>query len=320
MRLLLSHDKLITSDTTALRVYALDGDQPALLASAPLDDAPNPYTIDRDGYPISASASARFAQLRVTGGEDGWWDAAQRVELRDLQLQLTATVPLGTVLNPISLALSPDASRVAGNLHGAGVAVWDVASGERVVDVEGDISSGVCFSPCGRYLVSGDTDQGGGELYLIDLEAEGGPQRLNLPRPICKMPLYDSSYASAWSPDGALVAVSGVAWGLRGVVVYDPQTRAERWSHDFPMAGEDEDEEEFWSALDVAFAAGGALVVAGVEAGALRVWRAADGQELDPLACEGATSARFVVDDARRCVWIDADGQPARVDYPADWP
>jgi hypothetical protein len=199
--------------------------------------------------------------------------------------------------------------------------VFDARTGARLYQAAGEISSGVAWSPDGRLIAAGDTDQGGGELYLLELSADGATTRHKLPKPSSRAPLYDSPFAAAWSPDGASVAFGSVAWGMRGIVVYDVAARVERWSLGFALGGGDEDEDEeqeTWEALDVAFVAGGAVVVTGLEGG-LRAWRAADGAPLTTLGCEEATTTRFAVDEARRRVWFEVDGEVVWAAFPDDW-
>lgn len=319
MRLVMQGARLFASDAGGVRVFDVSQDEPEQLGALEMPGLVCMHTLHGDGEQLSAAAGA-VARLFVGGeGASDWFDGQSRIAMLDGDLNVAAIHETGALLNGEALALSPDGAMVAGALHGEGVVVFDARTGAQLYHAEGEISSGVAWSPDGRLIAAGDTDQGDGELYLLELGADGVTTRHKLPNPASRAPLYDSPFAAAWSPDGASVAFGSVAWGMRGIVVYDVAARVERWSLGFALGGGDEDEEqETWEALDVAFVAGGAVVVTGLEGG-LRAWRAVDGAPLTTLGCEEATTTRFAVDDARRRVWFEVDGAPVWAAFPDDW-
>jgi serine/threonine protein kinase/WD40 repeat protein len=99
-----------------------------------------------------------------------------------------------------NISLSADARTLAvGVLNGAGAAVYDVSSGERLQELLPDVLSlVVCFSHDGRWLVTGSR-QGEGGLVVWDTRTWKEEWRMPPPG------LYDGF---ACSPDGTLLAVS----------------------------------------------------------------------------------------------------------------
>jgi WD40 repeat protein len=99
-----------------------------------------------------------------------------------------------------NISLSRDARTLAaGVLNGAGAAVYDVLSGERLKELLPDVVSlVVCFSDDGRWLVTG-SGQGEGTLVVWNTQTWKEQWRMTPPG------LYDGF---ACSPDGTLLAVS----------------------------------------------------------------------------------------------------------------
>lgn len=317
MRLRVEGDRLVMSDEEGVRVYDLSGPGPALLAQAQVAALANPFAEHKDGEQLSEVRGGVFARMfTVAKGKKHWTELPTHITLYDMALTPLVTYAVELRLDAASLSLSPDGAALASVDYGGGVVVFDARTGAILRSADGSIASGTSWSPDGRMIAAGDTDQDDGALYMLELDDEAELTRHDLPAPSSEVPLYDSPFASAWSPDGALCAISSAAWGERGVSVYDVAACDERWSAGYRLDG-DEDAES-WSALEVAFVAGGAVVIAGVE-GELKAWRAEDGVELSAMACEGASSACFAADEARRCVWFDRGGEPAREDYPEDW-
>ncbi len=316
MRIILHEDTLITSDELGVQLYSLTLGAPALRARFAQPTLRGDFTLHRDGDAVTSVRGATFLRTLVSP------DAPDTIQLArfDLELGLQGVAQASVLLNRARVALSHDGARLAATSYGGGVVVLEAATGAQVLAHPGHMGSCAVWSPDDRLIAAGDSGQAGGTFYLLELGAEGDATRHALPKPTSKAPLYDSPFDAAFSPDGALVAFASVAWGRRGVAVYDVATRAERWSVAFDMGGEDEDEEqELWEVLDLEFAAAGALVLNGIESG-LRAWRAADGAPLTTLPCEGASSTRFAADDRRRRVWFERDGALAWEPYPADWP
>jgi WD40 repeat protein len=99
-----------------------------------------------------------------------------------------------------NLSLSPNARTLAvGFHHGAGTAVYDVVSGERLKELLPDVYSlAVQFSEDGRWLVTGSRR---GEGILVVWNTQTWQEQWRMPPP----GLYDG-FAS--SPDGTLLAVN----------------------------------------------------------------------------------------------------------------
>lgn len=322
MKIRIHESLLIACDAETLRLYDIEGGEPTLVAERRRPGALSAFTEDPTGERVTEVRNGLFARSFTAPGQKGHWaEQHSSVGLYDLSLAEVACYDVGRRLDDPTLALSPDGARLASVTYGAGVVVFDARTGEVQLEHPGQIGSGVSWSPDGRAIAAGDTDQSGGALYLLDLEGEAGSDerlvRRELPKPSSRTPLYDSPYDSVFSPDGGLVVFSNAAWGIRGVTAYDPTGGEERWAVRFEMSEENE-EAEFWDALDLAFAADGAVVLAGIEEG-VRAFRANDGAPLTTLPCEGASSLYFAPDDIRRRVWFTREGELAWEGYPDDW-
>lgn len=318
MSIVVSGSSLFVSNLAGIDGYRIEGATPQPFVSVARATAPNGFLVDPSGERMTESSAGLIARSFTEPDHEGHWASApSSVALYDTSLAPVATYSVGQRLDDRSLALSPDGTRLASISRGAGVVVFDARTGAVVSEHEGSIGSGVSYSPDGRRIAAGDTDQDEGALYLLDF-GSSEVVRHALPHPKAKVPLYDSPFESCFSADGALVAFTCAAWGRRGVVVYDVATRLEAWSAGYDMEGAAAEEEEAWNALRVRFAAKGCIVLVGVEEG-IRAYRSADGTELTRLACEGAEGLHFAADDERAQVWVVADGAPIAIPYPGDW-
>jgi WD40 repeat protein len=135
-------------------------------------------TFNADGALLAAGGADRFIHL---------WDTRTGAQLGG-----RAELP-GLA---VGLSLSPANDRLA-RVDGSGLRVWDVQSGELVVDLPKNANA-VAYSPDGQWLaVAGD------ELELLDSATGGSRLHLEGPRP----PLHVVAFATS-SP---LVAVGGTA-------------------------------------------------------------------------------------------------------------
>lgn len=322
MQVRLYEDVLICADAQGLRRYVIDAQgTPRLEGSLSAPAHLWPYAPMPLGQRLSTVTPAgMFARQRDLAPRSPRGERRSSVEVYDVALTCVASFEVEAALEPLSLALSPDGRSVASVSHGEGARLYEGQSGALIASVPGHMASGVSWSPDGRYVAMGDSGQAGGALYLLDVQAPDGPQRLSLPKPSSKAPLYDSPYTSAFSGGGALVVFSCAAWGTRGLTLYEVGTLSERWAISFAMDDEDGEEEELWDALEVSFACGGAVVLAGVEAGQLLAFGAEDGAALEPLLIPAASSFFFAADDARGVVWVcTTEGSPTGLPYPESW-
>jgi WD40 repeat protein len=121
-----------------------------------------------------------------------------------------------------SLAFSPDGTQIATIGYDTTVALWDVASGEKIANAVGhsDDFGAVMFSPDSQTLIVGNSD---GNAWLWDAAA---PQPLGLLPVITQELSYSANNTTAlvFAPDGSFVAfVDGF-----GVQIWEPDFSAER--------------------------------------------------------------------------------------------
>jgi WD40 repeat protein len=110
---------------------------------------------------------------------------------------------------------SPDGQRLAVFMPRAGIIVWDVDSGDQVLEIPGgtDFSSSISFSPNGEYLAGGS-----GDLGTAVWDAETGEQMMFFPE---TAPITDVIF----SQDGETLATSA----KNGMVsVWDIETRSQK--------------------------------------------------------------------------------------------
>lgn len=311
MRLCMMDGRLVGLGPEGARAWDVDGEAPAVVAERAYR---NPWT-DAWGWDVGgAFAQAPDGRVAVgTTREDG----AVEVLVLGGDLEVAFVTRVDTTLELWNLAWSVERGVFVGHLPGDGVVVIDAASGEVAREFDGHISSGAACAPGGRLVAAADSGQGGGELYLLDLDVDDPEAaRRGLPAPTSRAPMFDASVCAAFSPDGARVAFTSVAWGVRGVAVYEVASGLELWSTQYEMRDPDE---ELWDALPLAFADGGRLLLVGAE-GTLRAFDAGAGDERSSLDGLGEDAPPyFAVDEARRCVWTTRDGAPLRHGWPSGW-
>ena len=125
------------------------------------------------------------------------------------------------------LAWSPDGTRLASCgqkpivvfASNGGVRIWDAATGRRVLTYTGHSASvdlwALAWSPDGRYLASGGTDQ-----VVRVWEARTGQDVVTYYGHVDQPPIYNSAYpyaitAIAWSPDSTRLASSAISGPVR---------------------------------------------------------------------------------------------------------
>lgn len=311
--------RLVTSDAERLCLYELDGGAPRRVVVVEqageqpfFEQSPAGERLTRGGGIVARSFTPK-------GLEEHWADAPTSVGLyAEADLATLAVHDLGERLDHESLALSPDGQRIASVSRGSGAIVFDAKTGLPRWGLEGEIASGVSWSPDGRWLALGESGQDDGELTLIDTRPEGGgePQKHVLAPPSAGGGLNDSPFRTVFSRDGRWVVFTSASWGAGGVAAYDVGTREELWSVEFPTT--DDEDVESWLAPEVDLALDDALVLVGQD-GRVQAFRAADGTELSCLEHPPADSRYFAVDSARGGVWVTRGGTPELVPFPADW-
>jgi hypothetical protein len=316
MRLRVSGDCLIACDAQWVRVYELRGGALALRWERREESALNAFSPDPAGEQVSRVEGSLFARSFTAPGQADHW-AVQRsgVAVYDLALGELARFDAGLRLEDTALALSPDGREVASAKRGAGVVVFDARGGERLWDHRGELGSGVSWSPDGRALAAGDSWQGGGELYLLEIGADG-VQRRALPAPPRGVPRGDAAFCSLFSADGARVFFASAAWGRHGVVDYEVATGALCWSASFEGGGEDDEGEA--RALDLALVSGGEVLLVGIAQG-VRAFRASDGEARATLPCAGASGPWFAPHEPSRALWFVRDGALTSAPFPDEW-
>jgi hypothetical protein len=307
----------VTSDAEGLTLFELDaaGEPKPITSVAQPGQLPF-FEQSPAGERMTHANGIVARSFTPLDAKEHWTNAPSSVGIHSAKdLSVRAVHDLGTRLDHQSLALSPDGKLLASVLRGAGAVVFDVASGQKLWELAGEIGSGTSWSPDGRWLALGETGQGGGVLTLIDAHAD--PQRkVALRPPSSGVGLYDSPFSSAFSRDGSRVVFTSSSWGKAGISVYDGASHTEVWCKEMPTT--DEEDAENWLAPEVAFALDDSLVLA-VQDGLARAFRAADGAELSQLSYAPAASRNFAVDSHRRRIWLGRGGNPSFEPFPDDW-
>jgi len=312
-------DRLLTSDATHLRLYDLTTSPPSLLAEVVQPGQVCVFGEDPAGEAIAVRdglVARSFTPLETRS----WTEAPSHVGLyMASDLSLIRHLELPVRLDHQSLALGPDARSIVSVFRGAGGIAFDAETGDEQWRLPGEIGSGTSVSPEGRWVAMGETGQGGGFFTLIDTQAAGGPDKIQLDPPSSRAPLYDSPFESMFTADGRFVLFTSSAWGRSGLACYpvDPDQTAEHWSRIIDSPPDDE-ESEFWDAPWLQLALGDTLALAG-DAGFILAVRIDSGDALDPLVYDAADDFRFAADSKRRCVWVTRHKAPAPVPFPDDW-
>lgn len=312
--------RLVTSDAERLRLHDVEQPgEPRRMAEVEQPGELPFFDQSPAGERIAAAAGIVARSFTPLRAETHWVETPTQIGLYAAgDLAPIRVLEVGERLDHDSLALSPDGSRIASVSRGGGLAVFDATTGERLVSLDGDIASGTSFSPDGRYVALGETDQGGGVLTLVDLRPAGGgaPVKHQLPEPEYGSGLNDSPFCSRFTADGSKLIFTSAAWGRVGVVVYDVAKRIELWSSDLDMVGDEE--AESWPAAELELALGDGLVLVGQE-GIVQAFTMQGGETLSSLEFEPGDSRHFAADSRRRGIWITREGEPVLIPFPADW-
>jgi hypothetical protein len=199
------------------------------------------------------------------------------------------------------------------------VTLFDAVNGARIAAAGESIPSGASLSSDGTKIIAGTTDQGSGDILFFDVTgaSDGVLPMEALPPPKPSPGLDDAPYFSVWSPDSKLAALSNQTWGGRGVFVYDVENKRPAWSRCLPDEGEDTESDD-WFPQPMAFALNGSLLLV-AEAGAVRGYRARDGQDLGAIEVDNERGEMgFAVEDARRRLWLPGS-PPSAHDFADTW-
>jgi WD40 repeat protein len=151
----------------------------------------------------------------MTANDDGrvvTWDATTGSEIRELRVRPEATSGDSYVGAPTKVTASPDGTRIAVASFVVDhppqrVAAYDVATGERLFDVDGDLfNTTIAWSPDGSTVATGGWQSG--RVSLLD--AESGAQTLE---PAQAAAGFVLSLGFAW--DGGLLVTGGTDGTVR---------------------------------------------------------------------------------------------------------
>jgi RNA polymerase sigma factor (sigma-70 family) len=243
------------------------------------------------GYYV-ASPDRKLIATSHTGRVITLWDATTGAEVRRLE---------GHTDNVGTVAFAPDGATVYSLGYDQTVRAWETATGKelrRLALGENKVDGGLRVSPDGRWLAV-DFVAPGPVLRVWDLRtwAEVAPPRLP----------SEFVYGSAFSPDGAVLVVSGgsrhkfdrnFGRGSQWVIVWDMGTQSVRARWETPTG-----------VGMLAFAPDGRSLVGGGFDGATRVWETATGTERRAFAGhEGKVFQVAVAPGGRHAASHGSDG------------
>ena len=222
-------------------------------------------------YCVAISPDGR---LIATGG--GWSDVAVWDTVTGEEKFRKQVPPGNHVMGAVqNVCFSPDSRRLVAAPPDA-IRVWDIQTGEEVLELKGVNFEHVFLSLDGRRIASGDAwertrvwdAETGQEQLCIDSKLRTSPGQIDV-----------EFHLLAISPDGKSVVVQTVdhqaVWG--GPAVYDTATGRVT----LKLKG------QFGRVRSLAFSSDGRRMVSGGDDGTVRVWNAATGEE--QLTCKGHT-------------------------------
>lgn len=164
-----------------------------------------------------ASFSPDGKQLATlnTDGPIRIWDMTPIIEGEVGELNMREVFSKHPPKGALGVVFSPDGDSIATFVPSVGIIVWDVASGELVLEMHGmtDFASNFSFSPNGKYIAGGSSDLGSAVW-----DAETGEQLMFFPE---TAPITDVIF----SQDGETLATSA----KNGMVsLWDMETRSQK--------------------------------------------------------------------------------------------
>jgi WD40 repeat protein/tRNA A-37 threonylcarbamoyl transferase component Bud32 len=185
-----------------------------------------------------------------------------------------------------SVAFSPDGRRLAAVAHTGSVKVWDVATGQELLTLQGQLGvvASVAFRPDGRRLA---TAAQGGTVQVWDGEDGREVLTFNAQGPLSSL---------VYSPDGRRLATTGDG---KMAKVWDAATGRELLAFKGHTS----------LVTSVAFSPDGRRLASADISGTVKVWDAATGRDTVPIKGHNAGVFRIVFGpDGRRLVSASHDG------------
>lgn len=213
---------------------------PALEAAETTDSKALALAFSRDGKRLAAAYEAAVVL----------WDVASGKKINEFATDRRTTT---------SLALSPDGTTVA--VAGGGLRIWDAGSGRRIGEPLGVTGDRVVFSPDGRKLAFDALNNGGSEVHVRGVGAEGAGEVV-IPYP------HDVISGIAFTPDTDALAVGTEDGGLR---LWDPDSGAAEGRAVSGHQG---------AIRAIAFAAGGSRIATAGADRTIRQWNAETGSPI----------------------------------------
>lgn len=205
------------------------------------------------------------------------------------ELHILRTIAAHSTRGAPGVAYSPDGARLASIGVDGTARVWDVASGQQLLELPGppgDAGFSVAFSPDGRLLATSWTSQ------VIVWDAGSGEKLFSLPGQVIGMAVDRLDF----SPDSARLAVANMD-GLPKV--WDLAGRTEL----FALAGH----AQICDAI--AFSHDGKRLATGDLAGIVKIWDASTAQELAVLEHGGMVHSVTFSPDGQRVVSASDNGR-----------
>jgi WD40 repeat protein/DNA-binding CsgD family transcriptional regulator len=173
---------------------------------------------DDQGSGVAFNPDGRRLATIDQGGNVRIWNLAPVIELKSGEtdpFEITEIVfnrQLPERVNDVDF--SPDGQRLAVFMPRVGIIVWDVDTGEQVLEIAGvtDFASGIAFSPNGKYLAGGSGDLGVGIW-----DAEMGERMMHFPEtaPITEVAFSQDGHTLATSAKDGAVSLWDIESGAR---------------------------------------------------------------------------------------------------------
>jgi WD40 repeat protein len=260
--------------------------------------APTGEPLRETGGEVKVVAFSPDGRTLAAGTTDGMvtiWDVPSR-SLRHGPFR-AAKYPI------IGISISTDGTLLA-TAGGAGVRLWDVATGVALGRVGGTATThDVAFSPVGSTLVFVHADDGNAEVWDV---AEGLRRALLRAEP--GRPGEVLGLAVAFSPDGTMVATSGL-----GQPIYLWNARSGELIRTLERAGA--------GVLTLDFSPDGTLLAASGFEPVATLWDVATGTQIGPRLTAGNRRAHIDLSpDGRSLLLVHGNGQGAVFDIdPRSW-